>query len=423
STHGGSAPNAGPDMGVWASYSPDGSKLAVNRRSQVYWRKYYRGAYQSDVTVMDVAAKKFTDLTDFNGLDSWPMWSTDGFIYFVSDRDGNGLTNIWRVSEGGGKVERVTSFKSGDVRWPAISNDGKTITFEHDFGIWKLDVPSRRATPIKLGISAETQENATEFREFNSQVDRFDLAPSGRRIVFSIHGEIFTAPVEEGDLHQITDSPWRDVDPAYSPDGKWIAYVSDQSGREEIYVTPSDGTGPAQKITDLDALKSSFEWSPNSKAIAFSASDDKLRIYNLESKQTAELTSSRYGQIGSPVWSPDGNWIAYSKADPTRNLDIYLIPSAGGEEHKVSFDTYNERSPQFSHDGGKLFFVRTEGEGGAAGGQQLSAQIYSVTLEREDRDPNDPEDRAETADQDQEGALRRAGPPRAQPVKDINIDW
>ena len=424
SIDGGAAHNAGPDMGLWGSFSPDGTKLAINRRAQVYWRKYYRGAYQSDVTVMDVAARKFTDLTDFAGLDSWPMWGTDGFIYFVSDREGNGLTNIWRVADAGGKAERVTSFKAGDVRWPAISSDGKTIMFEHDFGVWKLDTGSRRVTPIKLEIAAETQENATDVREFNSQVDRFDLAPSGRRIVFSIHGEIFTAPVEEGDLHQITNSPWRDVDPSYSPDGRWIAFVSDQSGREELYVTPSDGAGQAQKITDLDVLKSGFEWSPDSKAIAFTASDDKVRTYNLESKKTAELTSSKYGQIAGPAWSPDGKWIAYSKSDATRNSDIYLIPSAGGEEHKVTFDTYNERNPQFSHDGRRLFFVRNEGEGGGGGGgQQASSQIFSVALEREERDPNDPEDRPETTDQEQEGGQRRAGPPRSQPVKELNIDW
>ena len=109
------------------------------------------------------------------------MWGTDGFIYFVSDREGNGLTNIWRVPEAGGKAERVTSFKTGDVRWPAISADGKVIVFEHDFGIWKLDVASRKATPIKLDIAAETQENLAEVRDFNSQADDYDLAPFGRR--------------------------------------------------------------------------------------------------------------------------------------------------------------------------------------------------------------------------------------------------
>ena len=102
SIDGGLPRDAGPDMGVTGSYSPDGTKLAINRKAQAYWRKYYRGAYQSDVTVMDLASKTFKDLTSFDGMDSWPLWSRDGFIYFVSDREGKGQTNIWRVGEAGG---------------------------------------------------------------------------------------------------------------------------------------------------------------------------------------------------------------------------------------------------------------------------------------------------------------------------------
>jgi tricorn protease len=422
SIDGGMARNAGSDMGVWATYSPDGRKLAINRKAQSYWRKYYRGAYQTDITVMDVASKKFTDVTDFDGLDSWPMWSQDGNIYFVSDREGNGLTNIWRVPEAGGKAERVTSFKAGDVRWPGMSADGKTIVFEHDFGVWKLEVASRKVSPIKLDIAAETQENLAEIRDFNSQADDYDLAPSGRRIVFSIHGEIFTAPVDEGDLRQITEGPARDKDPQYSPDGKSVVFISDRSGREEIYIAPADGIGEAQKITDHDSLKFSIAWSPNSKEIAFTASDNKLRKYLLETKQTAELSSSRYGNIARPVWSPDGKWIAYSKSDHTRTSDVYLIPSAGGEEKKVTFDSANDGNPEFTHDGRKLYFVRREDSGDG----QPSSQIYSVALEREERDPSDPEERADQADQ-QDGAgdgPRRAGAPqRNQPPKEINIDW
>jgi tricorn protease len=246
STSGGMAENAGADMGVQGSFSPDGRRLAYNPKAQSYWRKYYRGAMQSDVVVADISAKKFTSLTDFDGMDQWPMWARDGNIYFVSDREGNGLTNIWRVPEAGGKAERVTSYKSGDVRWPSISADGKTIVFEHDFGVAKLDVASGRVTPIKLQIAAETQESLSEVRDFNSQVDDYDLAPNSRRIAVSVHGEVFTAPVEEGDLRQITDSPWRDRNVSYSPDGKWISYVSDRSGREELYVAAVDGAGEPQ---------------------------------------------------------------------------------------------------------------------------------------------------------------------------------
>src|SRR5262249_34373907 len=157
---GGLPRDAGPDMGVAGSYSPDGTKLAVTRKAQAYWRKYYRGAYQSDVTVMDLASKAFKDVAKFEGMDSWPLWSQDGFIYFVSDRQGKGLTNIWRAREGS-QPEQITHFTTGDVRFPGMSGDGKTIVFEHDFGIWKLDIASRKVKPLPLEIVAETQQALT----------------------------------------------------------------------------------------------------------------------------------------------------------------------------------------------------------------------------------------------------------------------
>ena len=431
STEGGMAWKAGTDMGVQASYSPDGQKLAYNQKSQVYWRKFYRGSFQSDIMIMDVAAKKFTQITDFDGLDSWPMWGRDGFIYFVSDRDGNGLTNIWRVSDSGGKADKVTTFKSGDVRWPAISADGRVIMFEHDFGIWKLDVNSKRATPITLNINAETQENMSELQSFNSQADDYDLAPNSRRVALSIHGEIFTAPVEEGDIKQITDGPARDRNVAYSPDGKWLSYVSDQSGREELFVVALDGSTPAQQITDIDALKSGYNWSPDSKEIVFVTSDDKLRKLVVATKQVTVLDTSRYGAFGTPVWSPDGKWIAYSKNDASRTADIYMVSAAGTdkEPHRVTFDSNNEGGPRFSPDGRKLYFQRAEASGGNT---PTSIQIYSVWLERQERDPDDPEERdarepqppaAPAGEEGEAAPAPRPRPAANRPPREIKVDW
>src|SRR5260370_2863215 len=197
SVDGGIPWKAGPDMGKAARLPPDGRRIAYNPKGQVYWRKSYRGAYATDGWIEDVAAKKFTQLTDFDGEDSWRMWSRDGDIYFVSDRDGEGLTNIWRESENGGKAERVTAFKSGDVRYPSISSDGRVIVFEYDFGIWKLDTNNRKVTPIHLDIDAETEENAIETRVFSSEADDYDLAPNARRLVISIHA-IYSTPLSSG---------------------------------------------------------------------------------------------------------------------------------------------------------------------------------------------------------------------------------
>jgi tricorn protease len=440
SVDGGMPTSAGADMGVQGSFSPDGRRIAYNQKAQSYWRKYYRGAYQSDVIVADVAAKKFTNVTDFDGMDSWPMWARDGQIYFVSDRDGNGLTNIWRVPESGGKAERVTSFKSGDVRWPSISADGRVIVFEHDFGISKLDVASKRVTPLRFDINAETEESLSEMRNFNSEVDDYDLAPNSRRIVFTVHGEVFTAPVEEGDLRQITDSPWRDRNVTYSPDGKSIAYVSDRSGREEIYVSSVDGAGEPQKLSDVDALKFAYSWSPDSTQLAYTSSDNKLRTVNVATKETKDVTTSRYGNVGQPAWSPDGKWLAYSKADVSRTNDIYLIPSTGGEEKKVTFESFSESNPRFSPDGRKLYFTRNDSTTFSQGAGLPSVQLFAVTLERLERDPDDPEERAEAEAAQSEqrpsqapsgeageagaggGARRQTGAQR-QPPRPVNIDW
>jgi tricorn protease len=431
SIDGGLPTKAGTDMGVQAAYSPDGKRLAYNPKSQVYWRKYYRGSNQSDVVVLDIASKKFTQLTDFDGHDSWPMWGSDGGIYFVSDRDGNGLTNIWRISGEGGKADRITSFKTGDVRWPAVSGDGRTIVFEHDFGIWKLDVASRKVSQIPLNIAAETQENLNEIQSFNSQSDDFDLAPSSRRVAFSIHGEIFTAPVEEGDLKQLTDGPARDRSVSYAPDGKSIAFVSDRSGREEIYVVPTDGAGETKQLTNIDTLKLGYRWSPDSKEIAFSTSDGKLRKLDAATNKVTELDSSKYGNISTPIWSPDGKWIAYSKSDVTRTSDIYVIASSGAEKdaHKLTFDSNNDVNPVFSSDGRKLYFQRVEATGGNT---PNSVQIYSVVLERLDRDPDDAEERAEAdapaaPPEGGEGAAtpgaRRGPAERRGPPREIKMDW
>jgi len=405
--------SAGPDLGTWASYSPDGSKLAFNRKAQVYWRKGYRGAMQSDVTVLNTATGSFTDLTDFNGLDSWPMWGRDGFIYFVSDKDGN-ATNLYRVAEKGGAAERVSSFTAGDVRWPAISADGKTIAFEHDFGLWLYDVAAKQAKRVPLRINAELQENLTESRSFRSEADDYALAPNGRRFAFSIHGELFTAPVEEGDLRQLTAGAARDQNPAYSPDGTRLAWVSDSSGREEIWVAPAEG-GPAERITDVDALKFGMAWSPDGKSLVYGASDSKLRLYGFDTRKTTELASNRYGGFGQQLaWSPDGKWIAYARPNEDRSADIYLISAAGGAEHRVTFDSYNDGAPEFSPDGRTLYFRRTEGVQSGLGGPAL-AQLWAVGLERLAYDPDDPDARPA------EDSARRA--PRNAPVRELNIDW
>jgi tricorn protease len=387
---GGAAQPAGPDMGVYASYSPDGQSLAINRRSQSYWRKGYRGAYQSDLTLMDLKSKTFKEWNDWPGMDTWPMWGPDGFIYFVSDRGEGGTINLWRMPAGGGDAQTVTRFTSGEVRFPSLATDGKSIVFEHDFQLYRLELPSGEPRPISVTIAAEPQDDRSERREFNSQVDDYALSPDGRNIVFSIRGEIFTAPTSEGDVSRVTKSADRDRNVEYSPDGKMIAFVSDAPGdREELFVAPADLSSPAHRVTDIDALKESYLWSPDSKKLAFTTGDGKLYTITAEGKDQKELVTSKFGSLRGVDWSPDGAWLAYSRPDVTRSTDIYLTPSDGGEEKKVTFDSASEMGPRFSADAKKLYFIRTSQSFEGASGDRPSVELCKIFLEKQEKDPDD----------------------------------
>src|SRR6185503_15996086 len=190
-----------------------------------------------------------------------------------------------------------------------------------------------------------------------------------------------------------------------------------------------DGSAPPLQVTDIDALKFGYNWSPDSKEIAFASSDNNLRKLTVATKQMVVLDTSRYGGFGGVVWSPDGKWIAYSKQDAARTSDIYLIASSGQEKepHKVTFDSNNDANPYFGPDGRKLFFQRLEGTGGTT----PSVQIYSVWLEHQDRDPDDAEEREAEPPQPPAGeggegagaAPPRRGPQANRPPREIKVDW
>ena len=184
----------------------------------------------------------------------------------------------------------------------------------------------------------------------------------------------------------------------------------------------ADGAGTAKKVTDVDTLKTSFVWSPDSKSIAFTTSDRKLSTIGADGKNLKDLASCRFGPIGSPTWSPDGKLIAYSKTDVSRSSDVYLIPSSGGEEKKITFDSASEANPRFSADGTKVYFVRREGD--MSSDARPSSQIFCVYLEKLTKDPDEPEERADGSATDATPETRR--PMAARNVvrpKTPNIDW
>ena len=437
------------DWGASGSYSPDGKKLAFMRHPSVWSRKHYRGAYAADLWVMDVAAKTYTKLSgqdDYKGNWLWPMYGNRGEIYFVSDRTAGekgirfggpevmkSVNNIWKISDQGGKPVQVTHHEDGNLYFPSISADGKVIVYEDNFGLWKLDTASGRSTEIRIDIQADPKENDTELVTINNEAEGFHISPSNRRAAIVAHGEIFTIATDRGEPQRVSETPWREQDPRWSPDGKWIAFVSDRTGRQEVWI--GDELGKKQKqLSDTDCDKSSLVWAPDSKSLLWSGSDHKLRRVDIESGKSEVTASADAGNVTSPQFSPDGKWISYSKPDSLLRTHIYVKNLADGQEHMISSDLFQiAQGARWTPDGKKLVFVGGVSVPSMAsqGFRGTPSQLYSVSLTRLEKAPDDREINTEAqamAALNEEGGGGRGGrgaamTGRAPQNVTVKIDW
>ncbi|HXG09158.1 MAG TPA: S41 family peptidase [Gemmataceae bacterium] len=448
------------DWGYWASYSPDGRKLAFNRHPMVWWRKHYRGSYAADLWVLDLEKNSYRKLLDADLPDDqkpnnfWPMYA-NGEIYFVSDRAVmakagskevmKSVNNIWKVSEYGGPPVQVTRHTSGSLFWPSMSADGKVIVYEENFGLWKLDVATGRTTAIKIDLITDEPENSRETLTINGEADSYHLSPSGKRAVISVHGELFTIATDRGDVRRVTRTPGaRDTQPRWSPDGKWIAFISDRSGREEVWVCDEQG-GQLRQISDSDTQKGQFVWSPDSKALLYTASDKKLYKYSFATDQTTALASGTVisfggSAIGNPQWSPDGKWISYHKASDTLLSHVYVIPADGGAERRLTDDdVYSDSNAVWTPDGKRIVYLAGGDVSNIGQAGRSTAQLFVVSLLPEEKDPADrnidSEEEAAAAERQGRGLPRRFGgsadndePARGQDVRpagtvEVKIDF
>jgi tricorn protease len=396
------------DWGFWGSYSPNGQRFAFNRHPMVWSRKHYRGSYAADLWVMDLASKssrKFLDATlpdDQKPNNFWPMYA-NGEIYFVSDREvmaraGSkevlaSRNNIWKIGEDGGEPMQVTHHTSGSLFWPSLSSDSRVIVYEEDSGLWKLDLGTGKSVEVHVNLNTDSKENNEETLTMNSEAESFHLSPSGKRAVISAHGEIFSIATERGDIRRLTHSPGaRDGQPVWSLDGKWIAFVSDQSGRDEVWLCDEEGQNQ-KKISDSDSQKGSLTWSPDSKALLYTGTDKKLYRYDLADGKTRVLAQGEVIGFGGaaimgPQWSPDGKWISYTRADQTLLPHVFVIPAEGGKEQRITeHDTYSDSGAVWTPDGKRIVYLSGGDVGNIGQAGQSTAQLYSVALVPEEKDP------------------------------------
>jgi tricorn protease len=375
------------DTGAAGMVSQDGRFLAFNRRGFRYWRKHYRGNANTDIYLQDLATKKITQLTDLDmkefrnhRQDAFPMWGADGMIYFMSERDG--IFNIWKVSPRGGQPVQVTFHKKDGVQYPSASADGKTIVYENEFEIWRLDVPDGAPRKIPVEIAFDNKQNLVEFLHVDSEVDGFSPAPDGRYLAVDTHGEIFLVPTnaEIGEKTQVTASPWRDRYANYSPDGRFLCYVSDGSLEEEVWLYDLQ-RDERRKLTTHESFKGPTLWSKDSKRIAFTAAN---RIFIVDAVSGTAREAAHNPAMGFTLddWSKDGRWLLYSRTDETYNSDVFLFDLEEKKEHNITVNPFRDRSGELTPDGKTVVFLSSR-DGG-------TAHLFAVSLARITEDPNDP---------------------------------
>lgn len=425
------------DWGSYGSYSPDGKLLAFTRHPANWTRKHYRGSYATDVWVMDVAAKTYKPLADpvYHGNMMFPQFGAKGEVFFVADRMPNekeikagspevmkSTYNIWKIS--GGKWEQVTRHTSGTLTAPSISSDGKVLVYEENHGLWKLDTATGKTAEIRIQIVTDAKDNEMEWKMLSSTAESYSLSPSGKRAAIAAAGEIFTVATDRGEPQRVTESQRRETSPTWSPNGKWIAYFSDQSGRGEIWISDELGRN-RKKLTDQDTEKLSLSWANDSKSLLFAANDNKLYQLNIETGQASVVAQSESRAISNARFSPDDKWISYVRISRDARPHVYVKPIAGGEEKLIGVDDlFSARDARWTADGKKLILAAGVFQQGMASlGRRSSVQLYSVTLGKEDKNPlsRGVDTEEEAVAQTPAGANARGGQQVLKP--DISIDW
>jgi len=387
--------------GGFCSYSPDKKKLAYNRVFREFrtWKRY-RGGMADDVWIYDFETKKLDNVTDNPAQDIIPMWHKNK-IYFLSDRDSRMNLFVYDLSTK--ETKKLTNFTDFDVKFPSLGDNA--IVFENGGYIYKLDLATDKAEKITIYLNEDFVGGRGGLRDVSKEVTNYEISPDGNRALFGARGEIFTVPVKNGNTRNLTNSSGiHERNSKWSPDGKWIAYISDASGEDEIYITSQDGkpalpsgrSEPIQLTNNGDTYKYQMYWSPDSKKLLWSDKMLRLQFVDIDTKKITVVDKATEWEISEYSWAPDSKWIAYARPEEEVMTKIYLYSLDKEEKYEVTDGWYSSGGPAFSDNGKYLFFESNRSFSPKYGWTEWNhiytdmAKIYLVTLAKDTKSPFEP---------------------------------
>jgi tricorn protease len=342
-------------IGSLVSFSPDGKQIAFNRWSTEFrtWKRY-RGGTAPDLWVGDIDAGKFKKITDWEGTDDFPNWY-EGRIYFLSDRAGR--ANIHSCLPDGSDVKQHSQHKDFDVRWPDLSAGRMVYMLGGD--LWTLEVTSGESRKIDIKLPSDRLRHRPRFEDAGKTLDSFALNRTGSKVALSSRGEMWICPPKEGLTVRLTESSGvRERSPVFSPDGKQIAAITDQTGEQEIALYDVAGKQAPRVLTKKGASWV-FDpiWSPEGTKIAYADMTFALYLIDVTTGDVKVVDQSKVWEIREYAFSPDGKWLAYTRPRENQNGEIVIYNLADAKSYPVSTEFTDDYSPSWDPKGKYLYFL------------------------------------------------------------------
>jgi tricorn protease len=417
-------------MAFEGSYSPDGSRLAYLPIAPAFvqW-KNYRGGQTTKIWLANLSDSSVTEIPRQNSNDFNPMWIGDK-VYFLSDR--NGRFTLFEYNTRTKRVTQVIKNDGLDIKSAQAGPDG--IVYEQ-FGEIKLfDLKSGKANRVNITLNGDLPSVRPRYEKVANRIRNVALSPTGARALFEARGEILSVPADKGNPRNLTNSSGvADRDPAWSPNGKWIAYFSDESGEYALHLRDQSGMGDVKKIS-LGSQPSYFyspTWSPDSKRIAFTDKRLNLWYVDIEKGTPIKIDTNTYEnpwRVVDPDWSPDSKWITYTKQLKNRMCAVFIYSVETGKSTQVTDGLSDARFANFDKNGKYLYFTASTDAGPATGWLDMSSfphqttrSIYVVVLKKGEPSPLAPESDEEKPAEEKKDDTPKP-PAKKEPVT-VTIDF